>query len=209
MKTYHLCLLALTGSLCTEAADFQRHHIVMGLGAAVPQGDLAAGYSNAFAWRFGYGFRPVKFLQADFAYEGAYNAANVDDYVNNPSFGPLRIRDFQVFLPIGARVVAPLARGRVELYGGGGAAYMRYGEFLRQPSDWTDLSCPYCNARDGWGWYATAGFNVAVDRAQHFRIGAGVRRYQGETEGRPVGTLPAYRTKDRWLNTFAEFTFSF
>lgn len=188
--------------------DFRRHHLTFGLGAAVPGDDLKYGYQPAFAWNVDYGFRPIKWLQADIGYDGAYNAANVDDY-QETGYGPARIADYQTFIPMGGRVVLPLARGRVEFYGGGGGVYARYSESLSQPDEFTNIGCPSCQSRDGWGYYAMAGGSVALDAQHRFRLGVISRSYWVETKGAIVGTLPSYRTSDRWINTYVTFTASF
>jgi hypothetical protein len=103
-----LALLPLADAPLGAQADFPRHTVTGGLGMAIPRAELHPFYRNAFAWTVGYGYRPWRYLQLDVAYDGAYNAADVSDYYNSPTFGPLRIRDFQVFLPMGARVIAPL-----------------------------------------------------------------------------------------------------
>ncbi len=188
--------------------DYRKHHVTVGLGAAIPGGDLKQNYQKAFAWSVAYGYRPIKWLQADFGYDGAYNAADVNDYQYS-GYGPLRITDYQTFLPVGGRVVLPVARGRVEFYGGGGGVYARYSESLRQPDEYTRLGCPSCKSRDGWGYYAMVGGSVAVDRGQRFRLGAATRMYQVDTAGATVGVLPSWKTADRWLNSYLTFTVSF
>lgn len=189
--------------------DFQRNHFTAGLGFTVPGQDLKAYYQRAFAWSFGYGYRPLKYFQFDLGLDGAYNAARVRDYIDSPGWGAVRIRDFQTFIPIGARVVAPLAGGRVEFSAGGGGAYARTGEFLRQPSEWVRLECPDCMARDGWGYYVLLGASVALDRGQHFRLGAATKVYRVDSSGPPVGATPAINTTDQWVNTTFGLTFSF
>ncbi len=189
--------------------EFQKNHVFGGLGFAVPGGDVKNFYSTAFAWSIGYGYRPIKYLQLDVGYDGSYNSANVDAYVYNPGFGPLLIRDFETFIPLGGRVVAPFAKGRVEFYAGGGGAYARVGEFLKQPAQYVRLECPYCEARDGWGYFAMLGASVALDRAQHFRLGAVTRVYRVDTSGPAVGSTPATHTSDQWVNTYFGMTFSF
>src|SRR5512134_3979548 len=76
-----------------------RHNITAGLGIAMPRQELQPGYQNAFGWTIGYGYRPIPYLQIDPGYEASYNAADVDEFYNQPTFGPLRIRDFQTFIP--------------------------------------------------------------------------------------------------------------
>jgi hypothetical protein len=209
------CLLVVAASSAGVASaqswgsDFQRHHFTAGLGVAVPGSDLKPYYKNAFAWSLAYGYRPLKYAQIDVGYDGAYNSAQVDDYLNNPSFGAVRIRDFQTFIPLGGRVVLPMARGRAEVFGGGGALYARYAEMLRQPSEYLNLACPVCQARDGWGYYAMLGGNVAIDRGNHIRLGLTVKVNRVETSGAPIGNLPSYRTTDRWVNSYLTLGFSF
>lgn len=186
-----------------------KHNLSGGLGIAMPRQDLLPGYRNAFGWTLGYGFRPVPFLQLDAGYEGSYSAAAVDDYYDQPAFGPLRIRDFQTFIPFGARAILPLARGRVELFGGGGGAYLRYSERLRQPSDWVNVGCPVCRSRDGFGWQALAGVNFGLVPSSALKLGVFTRMYDARTSGPAVGNIWDGKTNDRWLNTYLTLSFSF
>ncbi len=109
---------------------------------------------------------------------------------------------------MGGRVILPLADSKVQVYGGGGGAYMRYSEGLRQPSDYIRIDCPVCNARDGFGWYGLAGGDVAINRAQTLRLGVTTKMYKGTTDGLSVGIIPAAKTKDRWLNDYFHLTLS-
>ncbi len=208
MRPYIFLLLALTIISPGFGQSFQRHHFTGGLGAATPRDELSNYYQNAVSWTIGYGYRPVSFFQIDLGYDGAYNAARVNDYYETNTFGAVRIRDFQQYYPVGGRAVLPLADGKVQVFGGGGGAYMRYSEGLRQPSEYYRIDCPVCNARGGFGWYALAGGDVAVNRAQNLRLGVTTKMYKGTTDGLSVGIIPAARTKDRWLNVYFHLTFS-
>jgi hypothetical protein len=208
MRNYILLLIALLGGSLMQAQPYQRHHITTGLGVATPQGELNDYYQSAFSWSFAYGYRPASFFQVDLGYDGAYNAARVNDYYESSTFGAVRIRDFQHYIPVGGRLVLPLANGKAELFGGGGGAYMRYSEGLRQPSEYIRLDCPVCNARDGFGFYALAGGNVAVNRSQTLRLGVTTKMYEGTTDGLSVGIIPAAKTKDRWVNVYFNLTLS-
>ena len=88
---------------------------------------------------------------------------------------------------------------------------MRYSARLRQPFGQAGftIDCPPCAARSRSGYYALVGGSVALDRDSHFRIGVESRVYRGETEGDPFGPIASFRTKDRWINVFGTFTFSF
>jgi hypothetical protein len=77
-----------------------------------------------------------------------FGAADVEDYLNTGA-GFLKIRDREVFVPLGGRAILPLARGRFLFGGGGGVAYMRYAEVLRQPSEYFRFDCPVCTSRSG------------------------------------------------------------
>jgi len=208
MRLYIFLLLALTSTYPSFGQSYQRHHFTGGLGVATPRDELSNYYQNAFSWTLGYGFRPVSFFQIDMGYDGAYNAARVNDYYESATFGAVRIRDFQHYFPVGGRVILPLADSKVQVYGGGGGAYMRYSEGLRQPSDYIRIDCPVCNARDGFGWYGLAGGDVAINRAQTLRLGVTTKMYKGTTDGLSVGIIPAAKTKDRWLNVYFHLTLS-
>ena len=203
------CLAGFGAVWPAHAADYQRHHITGGLGAITPQDQIQRAYRTAFAWNFGYGFRPVRYLQIDAGLDGGYNAGNVNDFLNT-ELGPLQVRDYQLFVPVGGRVVTPLGRnGRWEIYGGGGYVYMRYSERLRQPAQGINIGCPICDARDGNGWYALSGVNYGLDFSNVFKIGVMLRVMQGHTDGAGIGTLPGIRTSDRWIASYLNFTASF
>jgi hypothetical protein len=138
----------------------------------------------------------------------AFGAAGINDYLNT-GIGYSRIRDRQYFVPFGGRVILPLAHERFLVSGGAGGAYMRYGEFLRQPSDYYHIDCPYCASRDGWGWYALVNVSGFIDRGHHFRVGVTGKTYRGHTSGEPLGGVPGFETKDQWLMLMGEFGFSF
>jgi hypothetical protein len=203
-----LGLLLLAG--LAGAQDYRRHTLNVDLGAALPRGELRSLFSDSFLAGIGYGFRFHEFFQADIGFDTAFGAADVQAYI--PSyFGPLRIRDFQHFLPFGGRAILPLGSERVLLYGGGGGAYMRYSERIRQPvpDSGFRIDCAVCSSRHGVGYYGLVGVDFALDQAHQFRIGFGGRVIRGETEGDPIGAVPARQTKDHWINVFGRFSFSF
>ena len=190
--------------------SFRKHNITFGGGINIPSGELKPYLSNAPGFRAGYGYRFHRLFQADFGLDVGFGSADVRDFYET-EFGELRIRDYQYFVPLGGRVVVPLAEEKVQLYAGGGGAYLRYSERIRQPyaNYGYTIDCPVCRSRDGWGYYALAGGSVALDRARNFRVGVVTKFFRGETTGDSLGTLPAFRTVDRWANIAAEFTFSF
>jgi hypothetical protein len=188
-------------------SDFRKHNFTAGLGVASPREDLDSYFRSRPALNFGYGYRFLRFAQVDAGMDMVFGAASVREFLDAGFLGPRRIRDRQFLVPVGGRVILPV--GRVLVYGGGGGAYMRYSEMISQPNQWYRIDCPVCRARDGWASYALVGGSVALDYAQHFRIGASAKMYRGFTEGQSFGNVPAIRTNDSWLNVMGEFTFSF
>jgi len=177
------------------------------VGAADPKSDLSPYYAIKPAIAIGYGYRFLRYLQADVGLDMVFGAAHVRDYLNT-GFGPLRIKDRQYFVPFGGRAILPLAHGRLLISGGGGGAYMRYAELLHQPSYSYRVDCPVCLSRDGWGYYALADVTGFLDRGQHFRVGVQAKSYRGDTEGDSLGGVPV-RTNDHWLNILGILGFSF
>jgi hypothetical protein len=209
MKT--LVLTVFTAALWTLSVfgqSYNRHNITLGLGAGLPRDDLSAYFNDSFAAGGSYGYRFHRFFQVDFGLDGVFGAAGVRDFLPT-QFGSLRIRDYQYLLPMGGRAIIPLADERIHIVGGGGGAYLRYSERIRQPSDYFRIECNVCTSRSGWGYYGLVGANVALDANRNFRVGVTSRVYRGHTEGDPLGALPPLRTQDRWINIMGEFTFSF
>jgi hypothetical protein len=195
--------------LSLAAQDYYpRHNFSFGVGAGQPRGELRDFFTTSPGIAANYGFRFNRYFQADAGLDVMFGAADVRDFLNT-GIGPLEIRDREYFVPLGGRAILPFARGRFLLSGGGGVAYMRYSEQLRQPSDYFRVDCPVCTSRSGWGSYALAGLNAFVDSNHHFRVGALARVYRGHTEGEPLGSVPGVRTRDHWINIFGEFAFCF
>ncbi len=206
------CLIAASGPLGAQwkrhySEYFPHHNFTFGVGAAEPKSELASYYVNRPGISIGYGYRFMRYLQADTGFDMVFGAAHVKDYLET-GIGPLRIRDRQFFVPFGGRAILPLAGGRLLISGGGGGAYMRYAELLHQPSYDFKIDCPVCLTRDGWGYYALADVSGFVDRGQHFRVGVQAKSYRGHTEGDSLGGVPV-RTKDQWLNILGTIGFSF
>lgn len=202
-----LVLLVLALPLAAQST-YPRHHISLGAGAGLPGGQLSGLFSNSAGLTVNYGYRWKSWLQADAGLDTVFGAARVRDFIPT-ELGYLRIRDFQFLIPFGGRLVLPVDDGRWLLSAGGGGAYMRYSERLRQPSSYYRFECPDCAARGGWGTYALAGASRALDRYQMFRLGVTAKLYRGHTDGGALGAVPAVKTTDRWINLFADFTISF
>ena len=202
-------LLVVTAPVWAQSS-FRKHNFTAGGGVAMPGGDVEPYLRNAPAFRVGYGYRFMRLFQADIGLDVGMGAARIRDFYDS-QFGELRIRDYQYMVPLGGRVVIPLADERVQLYAGGGAAWLKYAEVVRQPFSGSGyrIDCPVCRSRSGWGSYGLAGASVALDQGKMFRLGVTTKVYRATTDGDSFGTLPAIRTKDRWVNIAGEFTISF
>ena len=67
--------------------------------------------------------------------------------------------------------------------------------------DDSSFKCRTCRSRSGWGAYATAGLNIAVERSHRFWVGVESRLFHGRTNGDPLGGVPPLETRDTWINT--------
>lgn len=201
-------LLLILGST-SMWAQYRHHSFAIGGGAGVPGGDLKPLLDTAPVLRLNYGYRFMKNFQADLGFDTIFHAANIKDYYQT-DFGDLRIKDYQYFVPLGGRVILPLWSERVQFHAGGGGAWMKYSERIRQPfGNNFRLDCPVCSSRSGWGYYSMAGISFALDRMQIFRLGVTSKLFRGHTSGDPLGPVPGLRTRDHWLNTAAEFSINF
>jgi hypothetical protein len=206
MRVLALALAAAAG--LAAQSYYPRHNVSFAVGGAQPKGELFGAFSTKPGISVGYGYRFQRYFQADIGFDTVFGAANVRAFQESP-FGYLRIRDHQYFLPMGGRAIIPLIGGRLLISGGGGGAYMRYSESLRQPSDYYRIDCPTCSVRSGWGYYALADISAFVDSAQHIRLGVVSKVYRGHTDGDPLAGVPGVRTRDRWVNIMGQVGFSF
>ncbi len=204
-----LLIAAASVAAPLAAQEYYPHHnLTFGAGAARPRGDLGAYFGDTPGISVAYGYRFLRYFQADLGLDVLFGAAGVKDFIST-QIGDFRIKDREYFLPMGGRAIAPLFRERLLLSGGGGGAWMKYAERVSQPSDYYRIGCPVCTSRSGWGYYAMGNASYFVDSNRHFRVGVTSRVVRGNTEGEPLGNVPSLRTKDNWLNIFAEVGFSF
>jgi hypothetical protein len=205
-----LLLLAATPLLAQHYSEpyYPHHNFSAALGAERPRGDLGGPFQDAPVFSFGYGYRFYRYFQADIGLDVGIGAAQIKDYLIT-GIGDFRIRDYQFFVPFGGRAIIPLWNGRFQFAGGGGGAKLHYSERVSQPSTYFRVDCPVCTSRGGWGYYALLNASFALDHGQHFRFGATTKVYRGHTDGEPLGAIPGIRTKDRWVNLFAEFNVGF
>lgn len=200
--------VAALAALLPAQSYYPHHNFTFGFGGAEPRAQLGDFFSTRPGISVGYGYRFQRYFQADIGFDTVFGAGGVRDYLNT-ALGPLRIRDYQFFLPAGGRAILPLLGGRFLISGGGGGAFLHYTELLHQPSDYFKIDCPVCSSRSGWGYYALADVTGFLDRGQHFRIGVVSKVYRGHTSGDPLAAVPGVRTRDHWVNILAEVGFSF
>lgn len=189
------------------AQDYYPHHnFTFGAGAMRPRGDLGPVLDDSPGVSVGYGYRFLRYLQADISVDILFGAAGIRDFLST-GIGDYRIKDREYFLPFGGRAIAPLFGGRLLISGGG--AWLKYHERVNQPGSDFRVDCPVCAARSGWGYYALANASYFVESGKHIRIGATTRVMRGHTDGDPLGYVPGFQTKDHWLSIGAEFGLSF
>jgi hypothetical protein len=204
-----VALLVLAAAAALNAQDwYPKNNFTIGGGFARPRGDVGVFLSDAPGVNISYGRRFHRNFQADFGFDTAFGAANVNDYLET-GLGYRRIRDYQYFVPFGGRAILPLAGDRFQIAGGMGGVFMRYAERISQPSDFYRIDCPVCSSRSGWGYYGLVNVGGFVDQRRIFRVGVTAKMYRGNTDGEPLGNIPPLRTTDRWLMIGGEFGISF
>jgi hypothetical protein len=184
------------------------HNITLGIGAGLPQDEIKSFMKSSPGIQLGYGYRFVRYLQADLGLSITFGAANVRDFLPT-QIGTFQIKDREYGVPLGGRAIAPLAGGRFLLAAGGGGMWLRYNTRVSQPSYYYRIDCPVCTARSGWASYALGNASYFLNSNQNFRIGVTTQFVRGHTNGEPVGDVPGTRTNDRWINVYAELGFSF
>ena len=138
------------------AQQFPHHNFTLGVGGANPQAQLSQFMQSAPGVSIGYGYRFARYFQADVGLDILFGAARIREFLTT-DIGGFRIKDREYFLPLGGRVIVPVAQGRFLLSAGGGGAWMRYNERISQPSSYFRVDCPICTERSGWGYYAQLG----------------------------------------------------
>jgi hypothetical protein len=205
MRTFLLLVLATP---LVAQLHYPKHYVTFGAGPALPGGDLSAVFDNKPAVSVAYGYRLRRYFQADMGLDAVFGSAGVRDFLSS-ELGSLRIRDFEYLVPFGGRLLLPLKQGRVMFSGGGGGAYLRYSEKLRQPTTQFRFECPTCTSRSGWGTYALVNASVGIDHFQRFRAGVTSKLYRASVDGGQLGLVAPGKTSDRWVNIFADFTVTF
>jgi len=135
-----------------------------------------------------YGYRALKFLELD---AGLHVALQPGQELCS-RFGCYDPNDRYFWIMVGARLVAPLVAGRVELSLGGGGLVQQYSVSNRDS--------PFgVSSQGAFGGYFTAGAAAPLDRRHHFWIGVTPRVLLANPEfGR-----------DRWFTITGDVSYRF
>ncbi len=206
-----LALLLIFTALPLAAQDesrLRRGTLVLGGGAGIPSGDLTQFLSSSAAVRLKVGYRITRYLEANVGLDVVMRAAGISKS-QQTWVGEIRIKDSEYMIPFGGRAILPMAAGWVELFAGGGGAYLRYDEEADIPglsysgdpygSSSIDIPCPACTARSGWGYYGTAGVNIALERRKRVWVGIETQYLHGSTSGTLLGNGVRFETNDGWF----------
>ncbi len=181
--------------------DYLKQTVGVGVGVGAPLGMFGETFEifkNAPGVQVEYGYRLHRNLQADVGFESVINGWNTSNVCQSPD-SPATNAEYMI--PFGGRGILPLNGGKVLLSLGGGGAYLKY----TSPCIYDNGNRFVLSQNVGWGGYVLGAASVVVDKAQRFRVGFVTRYYRAGTETLVSG---AHR-KDRWLNVYGEFSFSF
>lgn len=197
-----------------QPPGFRRGSFEINLGALQPSADLKGAFSEGFVLGINFGYRVQRFIQLDFGADWGLSRTPLTKtlIVQPKGGGPLSTRDLrdnELLLPVGGRLVLPLARERILISAGGGYSYLRYFENPIEFSLYETIRCSICDSRSGWGPYVVGQIQFVVDRERHFGFGITAKRFQARTTGESLGTFLAGRTQDRWTTLAGTVSFRF
>lgn len=185
MRSFILSLFALT-TFSALAADPQlgSSTFIAGVGGAFPvAGSGTSAFHNGPSFAGEYELGLHKYVAATFGVENY-----LLPFDNYSRWGSTSTRERVTLMPFGLRGVVPVAGGRAELFAGVGGAQLWSSEY--------NLGQPYYGSN--FLFHLNGGARIALDRAQHFRLGPTVRYY------RDVG-----RPTQQWLSLSADFSYRF
>ncbi len=186
---------------------YRKGVIELNLGGLKAGGDLKPVFSNGFTGGVNFGYRFNRYLQADFGFDLASGAANVNRTINTTG-GARAVGDDEFFMPMGGRLVLPLAKERALISAGGGLAYLRYSEAARGAAN-EIVICSSCDARSGFGTYELVQVQFLVDRQRHVGLGFTAKFFQARTSGDGLGTALRSSSDDRWRILSGTLSFHF
>jgi hypothetical protein len=170
-----------------QAQTLQRNEITFSGGEAI---QLGTSFERETAVGLGatYGYRILRYMQVETGVFGVLSPAPQ----SCDKFGCVTPNDHFIWIPFGARFIAPLKWDRVEVSLGGGGLY----EYYSNPN-------PYPGgvgfSRTGWGGYLTAGSQIALDHGKHFWIGFTPRWFLAN---------PPF-ARDRWMLAAGSVSYRF
>ena len=202
-----LVSLLVTAALPAQE-EYPRHNLRVGFGASIPRA-TAQYFRTSPALAAGYGWRFQRYLQAGAGVDVFFGPSQtmVDQARQSfPDLGSLKVRDRQLAVQLGLRGILPIRRDRLQIFLGGGLAWLDYSRRQSGSDILLDTLCAFCWPRSGAGYYLTGGSSVALDRREHYRAGVAVRFYRARTEpDNPTLSFP--NLEDEWLAVVAEFWF--
>jgi hypothetical protein len=208
-KLFVTPLVVALGAVAAFAQpDFHKNNLDAGIGAAIPTGQTATYLSTAPMFDVHYGYRFVRFFQADAGFQMAWGAAGGNQNAVLTDFGPIQGGDHEWMIPLGGRFIVPQPLKRIEVGLGGGAVYMHYKETA--PSNgYYQNNCYSCTSRGGWGGYGLTNLSYFLDESGTFRVGTTFQYISAATTGDAVGNIPGLRTSDHWATLTFGFGLSF
>lgn len=196
--------LLASSQVFAQGNDFHRNNITVGLGAATLVRNNTDYLTTAPLVTIGYGYRFNRLFQADAGI--GFGAAN-NQNAEVTDFGTLQGGDHE-FMILGGRIYIPQPFKRIEV-SGGGAIYLHYSETVSSNGSGFSPSCYSCTSCGGWGGYGLANGSYFLDSNHNFRVGTTLQYIVGSTNRLSVGTVPANKTADHWMNVALGLGFSF
>ena len=182
MRKFRLLLLTSCFSLI-GFGQADRGTVTIGAGGGFPAGGYQTeGFSNSAAFSGSYEFRLFHYLAPEI---GVQNL--IPNVLEDDKYGPLLGRERVSILSFGLRGIAPLRHGRIELFAGGGGAYL-----------WSSDSDFNGDRSSNWLFQVVGGGRAAIDHRHRFWIGPTVRF--SRDAGRPT---------QEWVSLTADFGFRF
>jgi hypothetical protein len=173
MERLRLLILASSCTLMAFSQEAGRNTVTIGVGGGFPSGgSFTHGFSDSAAFSASYEFRLFRYLAPE---------AGVVNLIPNSQFGTFITRERVTLISAGVRGIAPLRRGRIELFAGAGGAH---GAVASLSSNWL--------------FQVNGGGRVAIDRRHRFWIGPTVRF--SRDGGRPT---------EEWVSLTGDFGFRF
>src|ERR1017187_4759288 len=115
MRKFRLLLLTASFMLTAFSQEAGRNTVTIGAGGGFPAGGYRTdGFADSAAFSASYEFRLFRYLAPE---------AGVVNLIPNSQFGTFITRERVTLISAGVRGIAPLRRGRIELFAGAGGAH--------------------------------------------------------------------------------------